>query len=322
MQKEYGIDFGKDVAAKIKGAVISGVTWTDDGDAWAPLCVVQATDAAAAKYLAETALPTLARIGGKEGEAPKKQQVDGFTIYTTPLPLLGGRASVSYGSHGDVFVLGLDATRVAASLKCGSKKTGMVSEAKYAAAVKEVDGSVAVGVVSVSSAIAGYFRWLELDQGGARFNKVAPPPGGPPPGGPGDVPPVAPKLSDRAEKAVKELAKVLEPLPPVVFSMNRKEDTLVFEARLTGLKAVSTKLIDQWVDSALERQLERQRGFAVPGGVPPPPPPGAKIEEDKEAAARDRAEAEKRRAEEARREAEEIRRKLEEERRKEKDKDR
>jgi hypothetical protein len=317
MQKEYGIDFGKDVAAKIKGAVVCGI---GPENSWAPLCVVQATDATAAKYLAETAIPTLARIGDKDA-APKKQEVDGATIYSVPVPVYVPRASICYGIHGDVLVLGLDPARVAAALKCGSKKEGLVSDPKNAAAVKEVDGSVAVGVLSVSSAVVGFFRMMEQDQGG-RFNKVAPPPGGP--GGPPGGPPAEPKLSDRAEKASKELAKVLEPLPPVVFSMNRKEDTLVFEARLTGLKSVSTKLIDLWVDSALERQLERQRGFAVPGAVPVPPPPGAKIEEDKaaEAEARDRAEAAKQKAEAARREAEEIRRKLDEERRKEKDKDR
>jgi hypothetical protein len=316
MQKEYGIDFGKDVAAKIKGAVVCGVA---PENSWAPLCVVQATDASAAKYLAETALPTLAKIGGKEGEAPKKQQVDGFTVYTTAMPLLSRGASVSYGSHGDVLVLGLDAERVAAALKCGSKKEGLVSNAKYAAAVKEGDGSVAVGVVSVSSAVVGFFRMMELDQG-PRFNKVAPPPGGP--GGPPGGPPVVPKLSERGEKALKELTKIMEPLPPVVFGLNRKEDTLVLEARLTGLKTVATKLIDLWVDSALERQLERQRGFGVPGGVPPIP--DAKIEEARAAEERavERAEAAKKAAEEARREADEVRRKLEEERRKEKDKDR
>jgi len=321
VQKEYGIDFGKDVAAKIKGAVVCGI---GPENSWAPLCVIQATDATAAKYLAETAIPTLARIVDKDA-APKKQEVDGVTVYSVPVPVYVPGASLCYGVHGDVLVLAPEAQRVAAALKSGSKKAGLLSDAKNAAALKEVDGSAAVGLISVSTAIVEIFRSLEQDQG-PRFNKVPQPPGGPGDGPPGG-PPAAPKLSDRAEKAVKELAKVLEPLPPVVFSMNRKEDTLVLEARLTGLKSVSTKLIDLWVDSALERQLERQRGFAVPGGVPvppPPPPPGAKIEEDKaaEAEARDRAEAAKQKAEAARREAEDVRRKLEEERRKEKEKDR
>jgi Protein of unknown function (DUF3352) len=278
-QDDLKLDIGKDIFGKIKGVILGGALTEDAGT---PLCVIQTTDDAAAKYLTETGLPKLARLGANEAAAPKRVEIEGWVIHSVSVRGLAGLVplpDVFYGSHGDVVVVGGDAARVVAALKSGSKKTGLLSEAKYATALKEADGSITVGVVLLGSAIVSYFKDQESNQ-----NQMAVPlrpnaPGGQPPA------PPAPKLNDRAAKAVKELTQIVEPLPPLLFSLNRKDDAVVLEARQLGLKTVSTKLIDLWIDSALERQGERMgRNFGPGGGVkvapPPPPAPPKEVKKD------------------------------------------
>jgi hypothetical protein len=247
VEADGGINFAKDVAPKLKGALVCCGSVKDE---MLPILVIQAADAAAAKYLVETALPKLAAAGAKEKLAPKKQDVDGFTVYSVTAPGLT-HGTFFYGSQGDTLVVGGDAQRVAAALKCGSKKEGLAGVKKFADALQEADGAIAAGVLSSGGLIESYFRQMELQPYGPDYTRPRFP----------DDPPQPRmgerKLNGRQLKSLKELATIVEPLPPAVFRVNRKDELLVLEARQAGIKNISAKLIDHWVETMFQRGTER-----------------------------------------------------------------
>jgi hypothetical protein len=83
-----------------------------------------------------------------------------------------------------------------------------------------------------------------------------------PPGVQPPPPPPPPKLSKRGEQTLADAAKVVAPLPPAVIAVGRGPDALTLEARQAGIKGVSQKVIDLWIESTLEHILEQQK----PGG--------------------------------------------------------
>ncbi len=56
-----------------------------------------------------------------------------------------------------------------------------------------------------------------------------------------------------------DAAKIVESLPPAVLSLSRKPEGLTLEMRQTGLKTTTSRLIDLWIDAALERVIEQQK---------------------------------------------------------------
>jgi hypothetical protein len=63
----------------------------------------------------------------------------------------------------------------------------------------------------------------------------------------------------------KEMAKVVDKLPPMIFSLNVKSDHISYEVRQSGLKSVSAKLVDLLMEKGLH---ESEAGPPKPQKVP------------------------------------------------------
>ncbi len=231
-----------------------------------PLVVLQANDADAAKYLEGEGLPKLiglaAVLGGAPGQAPAavREDVDGRSIQVVAAGAFAdilGAKNIYIGREGAFVVVGSDSKEVVAALNGGAKKEGLLGDEKAAAAIKDLGDVQALAVLSSGNAVVEAFRQRELAPAVQQFTPVAP---NPPPA-PTDKPPAEqPKLSKRAEQTIADVKKVVEPLPPAVFSLKREPDALTLEARQAGLKGVTNKLIDQWIESGMERILEGIKG--------------------------------------------------------------
>src|SRR5262249_45983499 len=151
--------------------------------------------------------------------------------------------------------------------------------------------------LGVASAGQGLVQLFKMSVGAPRQDlRFSPPPPPAPPGAPGGPPAEKrpAKVPEEVEKAARELAKVVEPLPPVVLSLTRNPDALTLEARQPSLRRVSARVINLWVEGALQQAI-RGRGMGGFGGpvraeavevapdtpvpTPPPPPPPKEAKE-------------------------------------------
>ena len=232
-----------------------------------PLLVLQANDADAAKYLEGEGLAKLiglaSLLGGAQGQAPApvREEVAGRSITLVAAGdfagVLGGK-NVCIGREGAFVAIGSDKQEVAAALDAGAKKQGLLGDEKTAAAVKGVEEPQALAVTSAGRAVIEYFRLREQAPAPNSFTPVAPnPPPGPAIKPPADQPP---KLSRRAEQTIADVTKAVGPLSPAVFSLKREPDALTLEARQAGLRGVSNKLIDLWIESGMDRIVESIKG--------------------------------------------------------------
>ncbi len=223
------------------------------------LLVLQATDADAAKYLEEQGVPKLAGLGTGEASAPIRQDVEGRSISTVAaggMESLFGAKDLYMGREGAFLVIGPDRKAVVAALAAGAKKAGLLGEEKTAAAVKNLEDPLAVGVFSLGKGIVEIFKAVERPIAAPRPAIGPVPPPLPP--APGDKPPEAPKMTKRAEKTIEDAAKAVEPLPPTVLSLGRTPGELTLDIKQTGLKGVSAKVIDLLINSSLDRVVEMQ----------------------------------------------------------------
>jgi hypothetical protein len=239
---------------------------------------VTGKDADAAKAL-EDVLPKLVGLGSREETpvAPTEEKVKGVTLRSFGAPLLPNRQPLYYVRDGSTLVLGQSKDTVADSLLAGTKKQGLLSDAKVAAALKDVGDANAVGVVSVGQGLSDLLRAAT----GSRMMPPRPvggPPGGLPPGAGGGAPPGGgPAKEEAPDKYVKELLKASEPLPPMVLTLTRTKENVVLEVRQTGLKSASAKIINALIEAGLHNMYEGGRGGG-PGAIetkpdlPPPPP--------------------------------------------------
>jgi hypothetical protein len=257
LEKALSLNLGKDVFAKLSGAVLVldplRLTAHDNP---LRLAVVTATDVDAAKAFEDDAATKLAGLLGQE--KPKQETIQGHRISSMPYVALGKEKRLYYGRHGKTLVIGEKGEDVADALTAGAKKAGLLGEAKTAAALKETGNASIVGVAALSSVLP-----LLLPEPGDRFRKAAVPVGAPqPPPKPATIDPFKAKLT-------KELAKVTESLPPATVSVERTPQQLTLVIRQPRLKSVFAKVVNKVVESSLEKLLN-------PGGegeavVPPPP---------------------------------------------------
>jgi hypothetical protein len=294
VEKALDVRFGKDVIGKMRGvAVVINMRGSMPRNGpWMPMLVVEAVDADAANSFEEL-LPKLAGLaGGGEAPKPSSEQIQGQRIQSLPGERTPWRAPLHYGHRGAVLVLGHDRKLVAEALACGAKKEGLLGEEKVAAAVKELDEPVAVGVGSLGRMALSWFLLEKKGPAGQRpaIQEVAPPAKGlapvkklPAPGALAQAPAGDELVAADDEpagatedKAVKDMMKVIEPLPPLVISLKRKPEVLVVEVRQTGLRTVSAKLIDVLIDLGAQQILqERGGGFKAVPAQPVPKAGGA-----------------------------------------------
>jgi hypothetical protein len=275
IEEQLQLDIGKEVFGRIRQAGLAVSPARTPQPLGSPLLLLGTADDGAARFLEERALPKLLGLAnGGEVPAPTREQVQGQRITTMAVNFLPGGV-LHTGRHGAVLALGTEAKRVAEALGAGAKRSGLLGEEKMAAALKELDHPVTVGVA-------------DLGRGFVELARVLHPPA--PAANIGGKQLLAPaRQPDGMEKIIGDLTKALQPLPPVVVSLSRQPESLILEVRQNSLRRVSTKLLNVWVDSALDRMSRRMAGINVPAPAAPAVPvekkavPAGKTTEEKKA---------------------------------------
>ena len=247
------LNIAKDVMAKITGAAL--VMDARRGEPTG-LLVLSTHDAADAKALGEL-VPKLLSLAGGEPTLPSSEKVQGQPIHSMPGDNLPWRSPLHYGSRDNMLVLGQDRDAVAEALVSGAKKEGLLSNAKVAAAVKNLDEPVVVGITPLensfwrcpkpagcSSAVVPKEEWAALPNRRPRISRGETHPG-----------------LDQGCRAVAACHLTLV----------RKPDRLVLEVRQPGLKSVSAPVINGVIDSLLQRFVNdiANRGGGLGGGIGP-----------------------------------------------------
>jgi hypothetical protein len=270
LEQKSGLSLGKDVFGKVSSLGLVVASWERE---YSPMFVVSGTDAEAAQFLEQTAVPKLIAMVSGLGEAPaiRKETVFGQTILSVPgLPL-------RYGRQGRTLVIGQDARAVAESLAAGKASQGMPANRQVAESLKSFKSPVLVGTASLGQSLVLGFQALdEAEKRMSRdykkpFERIPPPP-------PRKDPPVA-----GPSKHVKQMAEALGTMPTGVVGLTRKPDLLLLEIRQPGLRGATARVANVWVDWSLERMLNRGGPrFYVDEAVKEPLPeklPEKKIEE-------------------------------------------
>jgi len=265
MEKEAGINLGKDVFARVSGITLTVDTGGVNGLGIRQLALT-ATDAEAAKALHDL-VPKVAGLAGLAA-APDLEKVQGHTIRTV------GAEKTHFGKwcysqDGPVLVLGHAKEAVAAALTGGGKEGGLLGETKVAAALKETDDALVVGVWSLGQSLVDVMKANDEAARQPRINRNTLPPGALPP----PAPPAGPPVKDEeGEKLLKELVRAFDPLPPAVLTVTRKGDLFALDLKQIGLKTVSVKVLNALVDKGVHDMMSN-RGRFGPGVVDDTLPP-------------------------------------------------
>jgi hypothetical protein len=265
LEEHVKLNISKDILGKLTNAAVTldpEAAMRSDARVIS-LLVLQATDAAAAESLETEGLPKLLGLASGKTPAAIKEKGDGniSTLAAGDLESVLHTKNLYVGREGDFVVVGADRKAVAAALKAGAKKEGLLGEEKTATALKGAEDSAAVAIFSPAQGIVELFKQME------RPPTVTAAPAFVKPGLAVPAPPPAPKPADeqppkpslRAEKTIADAAKAVESLPPTVLSLSRRADGLTLEMRQSGLKNTTSRLIDLWIDAALDRLIEQQK---------------------------------------------------------------
>jgi hypothetical protein len=260
LDEKLGMKFGKDVLGRISSAGL--VLDIEEGKApRTPMLLVRAKDGESATFLVEKALPKLIEATtDAKGSGPVVEKVLGQSITTVPGKLMPGWKSAHVGRQGPILVVGPDKTRVAESLILAGKKAGTLTDVRVSAALKGLNDPVAVGVVSLAQPLAARFKSsITPVQPRYKFK------------GSKDGPPRKPapmKTPEYVEKGAKDMAKALSTLAPLVFSMERKTNTITLEVRQAEVRRAAGRAINVWVEGELQRSAYR-----ASRPIPDEPPP-------------------------------------------------
>jgi hypothetical protein len=264
LEKTLKLALGKDVFAKMSDlvVVIDPLMVTASGN---PLkfMILSATDEAAAKAFEDDVLPKVAALLPPGGVKPTEQTIQGQRIQSLPFDMLGPGSRLYCGRQGKTLVFGMTGDAVAGALALGAKKSGLLADAKTAAALKEVEDASIVGVLPLHTLLA----IIVPEDTGAQFRAVAVPPGGaaPAPPKPAGVSPFKLKLS-------KDIALASEAIPPAILSLERKPEQVTLVIRQANFKAASAKIIDAVVNASLEKLLNPGAAGGAGGAALPAPP--------------------------------------------------
>jgi hypothetical protein len=236
LEEQLKLQVGKEVFGKLSHlAVIL------EPRGFRPMLVCTATDDKAAQFLQEEALPRLLSLATR-GDAPKpaEEKVLEQKLQSLPSPgLFGSDEKLYSGRDGAMLVLGFDGKVVAEAMLSLSRKEGLGADKGLAAALKEMDGPIVAGSVSLGQSLVPLLDAMESPRWAGPIRP-----------GP-DGKPMKPKTEET--KAVKDLRRAVEELPPAVVGLTRKADALVLEVQQRDLKKVSAKIITLWVEAGLDR---------------------------------------------------------------------
>ncbi len=179
---------------------------------------------------------------------------------------------------------GMDRAVLGRLLDLGTAQKGWLADAKVAKALKDHGGAHALLVWSMGQIFVD-----EINAGAARakgvrrpdfdpekkfekcFEEVAvprnPPQKGPGPNGPD-------RFAKEMDRLVTAMVKAIEPLPPFVLSLTKKDDQLILRGRQTHLQPSVARLVDVLVEWDIVTSMgPRFRHFREDGPPPPPKPP-------------------------------------------------
>ena len=263
LEKTLKLALGKDVFAKMSdlAVVVDPLALTASGDPL-KLMILSATDEAAAKTFEDDVLPKVAALIPPGGVKPTEQTIQGQRIRSLPFDMLGPGSRVYYGRQGKTLVFGMTGDAAAAALALGVKKSGLLADAKTAAALKELGDASIIGVLPLHTLLP----IIIPEDTGARFRAIAVPPGAAP-----AAPPKPAAVSPFKMHLAKDLAKATEAIPPAILSLERKPDQVTLVIRQANFKAASAKVIDTIVNAGLDRLLN-PGGVGGAGGAPIPKP--------------------------------------------------
>ncbi len=266
LEDRIKLNIAKDVLGKLTNAAVTldpEAAARPDGHV-VTLLMLQASDSNAAESLQTQGLPKLLGLASGKAPAAINEKGEGNIITVSAGDLEGAlhARNLYIGREAAFLVVGVARKEVAAALKAGAKKDGLLGEEKTAAALKGTEDSAAVAVFSPAKGIVDLFKQMERPP----TVTAAPPLGKPAAPVPAPPPPVVKpaddqptKLSLRAEKTIADAAKAVESLPYTVLSLKHGADGLTLEVRQSGLKNTTSRLVDLWIDAALERLLEQQK---------------------------------------------------------------
>ena len=248
-EEKQGFRFGADVFARLASMTVV----VDTAEMQMPTLIFTAKDAEAARALEELLPRVVAVLTNDDPAKPTRQEVDGVSV--GDIKGDGVRApELFYARQGSALVVGREPKRVARVARTGPKKEGQAADPRLAEALKKADNALLLGVVSpkhfLLESIREDLRPVLRRVGGAVG---------------ADEPVRRLNLSKQDEELLQSMAATLEPLPPAVVTLTRRGDTLVVEARQTGLRGVSSKFINAYVEGMLDRMGRVQGPGAGPG---------------------------------------------------------
>jgi hypothetical protein len=259
-----GMKIGKDLLGKVEAVAfaIPSAQWleTAKGLQTAPpvLAIIRATDEDAAKALAKEAIPQIIGTATLQyGMQPTEKSIGGQTVYEFAIGKSG--PTLTYGRNGATLVLGMNQALVAEALTAGGKKEGFLSgeKAETAAAALKRAGEPVVLVIAKPLAIAGLafmVQHTEVHKADASGKVVVE---------------VIEQPPDPMLAKFLQLAKGEEPL---VLSLNRRPDNLLWEVSYPGLKQLVPKAVDFGVEGYFQSQAAPRQAISAPAVTRPAAP--------------------------------------------------
>jgi len=258
------VNLGKDVFAKVAGLTLTVDLRGEAAKTALPVqLAVTATDEDAAKALQDVVPKILAFNGRRDIAPPADETAEGLTLRRYGAEGVPWQGPLYVGRQGKTLVVGPTKEGVAASLKGGAKNGGLLGEAKVAAALKDSDEALVVGIAPLGQAL---LEWMKVVERPRTAVKAAVPPGAEPK-------PSKEKPLDADAIFARAMAQAVEPLAPAVLTLSRKGDVLVLEVKQAGLKTASAKIINVLVDKGVHDMMSPRGGFGPGGGPVPDAPP-------------------------------------------------
>jgi hypothetical protein len=233
LEKMLGAKIGKDILGKIHGMAVSLKAPGNISELTPPpaLVVIQGTDEAAAKTLAEETIPHFYGLAtNTPGLKAETQEVQGQTVSVLPF--------ISYGRQGATLVIGSKPELVADALNNGAKKQGLLADPKIGARLAKAEGTVlflaAKPLTMASKSLPLGLPFMPAEERALAVKLVVP---------------------------LQQLAKNEE---PIVLHVTRTREAITAEFVVAGLKEVAPKAADFGVEMFLQMEKSRYERFAQP----------------------------------------------------------
>jgi hypothetical protein len=240
LEAMIGTKIGKDLLGKIHSVAVALKAPTGVSDLTPPpmVVVVQGTDEAAAKSLAEQTIPHFyGLVTGTPDLKPDAQEVQGHTVYALPF--------VNYGRQGATLVIATKPELVADALSSGAKKHGLLSDEKIAARLTKVEGTVlflaAKPLTMASKSLPLGLMFMPAQERTIISKLVAP---------------------------IQQLAKNEE---PIILHVTRTAEAITAEFAVSGLKDIVPRAVDAGVEMYYQMSARQEQRFAPPPKAPRPP---------------------------------------------------